>query len=100
MEKLVPRNHGEAVAVFRGQVIGSLVHRTLTRGQLRSALVELSQQRLRPPGSQVLRGFSVPTLERWYYRWKRGGLEALRPRRKPPVPPRVSATEEHGTVAA
>ena len=35
MEKLVPRNHGEAVAVFRGQVIGSLVHRTLTRGQLR-----------------------------------------------------------------
>jgi putative transposase len=80
MEKLVPRNHGEAVAVFRGQVIGSLVHRTLTRGQLRAALVELSQQRLRPPGSQVLRGFSVPTLERWYYRWKRGGLEALEPR--------------------
>jgi putative transposase len=80
MEKLVPRNHGEAVAVFRGQVIGSLVHRTLTRGQLRAALVELSQQRFRPPGSQVLRGFSVPTLERWYYRWKRGGLEALEPR--------------------
>jgi transposase InsO family protein len=80
MQKLVPKNHAEAVAVFRGQVIGSLVHRTLTRGQLRSALVELSQQRFRPPGSQVLRGFSVPTLERWYYRWKRGGLEALEPR--------------------
>src|SRR5690606_1087998 len=26
------------------------------------------------------RTFAVPTLERWYYRYKHGGIEALRPR--------------------
>lgn len=42
--------------------------------------MELSQQRFRPPDSQVLRSFSVPTLERWYYRCKCGGLAAPVPR--------------------
>ena len=79
MEKLVPKDHREAVAVFRSQVIGALVHRGLSRGELRQALTQLSQQRFRPPGSQVLRGFSVPTLERWFYRWRKGGLMALAP---------------------
>jgi len=65
MEKLVPRNQGEAVAVFRSQVIGTLLHRPLSRGQLRAALRELSQQSFRPPGAQVTRRYSVPTLERW-----------------------------------
>jgi transposase InsO family protein len=80
MEKLVPKNHGEAVAIFRSQVIGSLVHRGLSRGELRAALEELSRQRFRPPGSPHTRSFSVPTLERWYYRWRKGGLGALVPR--------------------
>ena len=79
MEKLVPRNQGEAVAVFRSQVIGALLHRPLSRGQLRAALRELSQQCFRPPGAQVTRRYSVPTLERWYYRWRKGGLSALVP---------------------
>lgn len=80
MEKLVPRNQGEAVAVFRSQVVGTLLHRPLSRGQLRAALRELSQQSFRPPGAQVTRRYSVPTLERWYYRWRKGGLSALVPR--------------------
>lgn len=80
MEKLVPRDHGEAVAVFRSQVIGALMHRTLSRGELREALKDLSQQRFRPPGLAHTRCFSVPTLERWYYRWRKGGLGALVPR--------------------
>lgn len=80
MEKLVPKNHGEAVAIFRSQVLGALIHRQLSRGELRAALEELAQQRLRPPGSTLTRTFSVPTLERWYYRWRKGGLGALVPR--------------------
>lgn len=80
MEKLVPKNHGEAVAIFRSQVLGALMHRPLSRGELRAALVALSQQRLRPPCSTLTRTFSVPTLERWYYRWRKGGLGALVPR--------------------
>lgn len=79
MDKLAPKDHGEQVALFRSQVIGGLVHRGLSRGELRAALKDLAQQRFRPPGSPHTRCFSVPTLERWYYRWKRGGLMALVP---------------------
>lgn len=79
MEKLTPTDHAEEIAVFRSQVIGPLVHRALTRGELRAALTELSQQKFRPPGSDRTRTFSVPTLERWYYRFKKGGVLALHP---------------------
>jgi transposase InsO family protein len=80
VEDLVPRDHGEEIAVFRSQVIGQLVHRTLTRGELKAALEELSKQFFRPPGAQTTRRFSVPTLERWYYRFRNDKLLGLRPR--------------------
>ena len=80
MEKLVPKDSREALAVFRSQVIGALMHRSLSRGELRAALRELSTQRFRPPGAERTRCFSVPTLERWYYRWRKGGLAALGPK--------------------
>ena len=79
MEKLVPKDHGEEIAVFRSQVIGPLVHRALTRGELRAALVELASRPVRLPGSDHTRCVSVPTLERWYYRFKKRGLLALVP---------------------
>ena len=80
MEKLVPKDHGEAVAVFRSQVIGPLVHRQLTRGELHEELVALAKLRVLPPQSKVTRTFSVPTLERWYYRFRKQGLAGLVPR--------------------
>jgi len=79
MEKLVPKDRGEEIAVFRSQVIGPLVHRALTRGELRGALEELAGQAMRPPGAERTRRFSVPTLERWYYRFKKGGMAGLVP---------------------
>ena len=79
MEKLVPKDHGEEIAVFRSQVIGPLVHRALTRGELRAALVELASRPVRLPGSDLTRRLSVPTLERWYYRFKKRGMAALVP---------------------
>jgi hypothetical protein len=42
-------------------------------------LRELSERRYRPPGAKITRTFSVPTLERWLRRYRKGGLEALRP---------------------
>ena len=80
MDSLTPKDHAEAVALFRSEVIGALARRELDRGELRAALVEISGQRFRPPGSEHTRSFSVPTLERWYYRYRAGGLAALRPR--------------------
>jgi putative transposase len=80
MEKLVPKDHGEEIAVFRSQLIGQLVHRALLRGDLGKALSELSKTPVRPPGADHTHCYSVPTLERWYYRFKKSGLSGLTPR--------------------
>lgn len=79
MESISPRDHAEAVALFRSQVIGSLTARQLGRGELGEELSRLSAQRFRPPRSHSSRTYSVTTLERWYYAYQQGGLEALRP---------------------
>jgi transposase InsO family protein len=79
MDTLVPKDHAEAVALFRAEVIGGLARRDLARGELRAELRALAQQRFRPPDADRTRGFSVPTLERWYYAYREGGLAALRP---------------------
>jgi hypothetical protein len=105
MEKLVPKDHGEEIAVFRSQVIGPLVHRALTRGELRAALVELASRPVRLPGSDHTRSLSVPTLERWYYRFKKRGLAALVPtprsdRAAPRRSPLSSASSSAGCAAS
>jgi len=81
MKTLSPRDHAEAVALFRAEIVGALSHRELERGDLQAALRELSRQKFRPPRlhGHGPRHFSVPTLERWYYAYREGGLEALRP---------------------
>lgn len=79
MKELSPKDHGEAVAHYRSEIIGSLTKRELDRGELRRELVELSNKRFRAPRSHGARSYSVATLERWYYAYKEGGLEALRP---------------------
>ncbi len=73
-------DHAEAVALFRSEIIGALCRRDLDRGELAAELRAPSQRRYRPPGAEATRRFAVPTLERWLYRYKRGGLEALRPK--------------------
>jgi hypothetical protein len=76
---LEPEDHGEAIAIFRAEVVGALTKLDLGRGELKAELRRLSTQRLRPPGHDKTKTFSVPTLERWYYAYKRGGLLALKP---------------------
>ena len=77
---LVVTDHAEAVALFRSEIIGSLCHRDLDRGDLAAELRALSQRRYRPPDADNTRRYAVPTLERWLYRYKQGGLVALRPK--------------------
>jgi putative transposase len=79
MDTLTPKDHGEALALYRAQIVGAVASRELDRGDLREALVELSSQRFRPPRSHGTRTYSLATLERWYYAYKSGGLDALRP---------------------
>jgi transposase InsO family protein len=80
MEALTPRTHAEAVAIFRHGVIGSLTQAQMDKGQLGEALKALSQQRFTPPRAKKTRTFSVPTLERWYYAYRKRTLEGLKPR--------------------
>jgi putative transposase len=77
-----PRDHAEAVALFRAEIVGSLVRRELDRGDLAAELAQLSQRSFRPPRAHGHgpRRFSVATLERWFYAYRSGGLDALRPR--------------------
>jgi putative transposase len=76
---LKPKDRGEAVAIFRSQIIGMLTCRQLTHGELAAELRILSRKRFRPPEAESTRCFAVPTLERWFYAYRRGGLAALRP---------------------
>lgn len=77
-----PKDRPEEVALFRSEVVGALTRRDLDRGELAAELASLAKKTFRPPGATVTRRFSVPTLQRWYYAYRRGGLEALRPGRK------------------
>src|SRR5262245_40937658 len=80
MDCVSPRDHGEGMAVFRYGLLGQLATCSLEHGELAAELRRLSQQRVRPPGSDTTRTYSIPTLERWLYAYKKGGLEALAPR--------------------
>ncbi len=82
-DELTPRDHAEAVALFRAQVIGPLACRTdWTHGELAVALRALSAQPFRPPDADRTRCYAPSTLERWLYAWRRSGLDGLRPRRR------------------
>ena len=77
LESFKPRDHAEAVALFRAEIIGALARRDLGHGELHAALVKLASHRYRPPGAENARRFGVSTIERWYYAYRNGGLEAL-----------------------
>jgi transposase InsO family protein len=79
MKPLVPKDRAEEVALFRSEVIGALTRRDLARGELATELEALHRKAFRPPGAKVTRRFSVPTLQRWYYAYREGGLAALHP---------------------
>ncbi|MER2625459.1 MAG: helix-turn-helix domain-containing protein, partial [Accumulibacter sp.] len=79
MPVLTPSGRAEEIALFRHQLIAPLVLSDTSHGELRARLVEISQQRVRPPRADATRTYSIATLERWYYAFRQHGLEALRP---------------------
>jgi putative transposase len=79
-DPLTPKDHAERIALFRSEVVGALTRRELDHGALRAELCALAETAFRPPGAEFSRRYSVPTLERWYYAYRHGGLAALAPR--------------------
>ena len=76
---LEPKDHAERVALFRLRVLGPLTCTELEHGEQAQILRALSRKRFRPPGRSYSRTYGVSTLERWLGRYRKGGLEALRP---------------------
>lgn len=94
-EKLGPKDGAERVALFRVQVIGPLLARDFQdHGELAEEIRALAAKWHRPPESALGRQYSAPTIERWYYEYKRGGLDALRPRRRSDTGHARELTEE------
>jgi transposase InsO family protein len=94
-EKLGPKDRAERVALFRVQVIGPLLARDFQdHGELADEIRAIAAKRHRPPESALGRQYSAPTIERWYYEYKRGGLDALRPRRRSDTGHARELTEE------
>jgi transposase InsO family protein len=82
LNEIRPSHRREEIAILRAQILGVLLYSDRRRGELRAAIEELSQRRVRPPGSRVTRTYSVATLERWLYAYRAGGLDALMPQQR------------------
>ncbi len=65
-------------ALFRYAVLGDLLTRKLRRGELCSSLAQLSRQSFEDPRGRPRR-VAPKTLEEWFYKYRRGGFEALKP---------------------
>jgi putative transposase len=66
-------------ALFRHAILGDLLSRNLRRGKLSLALKQLAQQAYQDHHGRT-RCAAFKTLEEWYYKYRKGGFVALRPR--------------------
>src|SRR5487761_2768923 len=70
----------DRIALFRLSVLGPLVSRpSLERGELQTVLRDLAQKENAIPGSRR-RHVAEKTLQGWYYRYLRDGLDGLAPK--------------------
>ena len=66
--------------LFRLTVLGPLASRgALEHGELRTVLQELASHTYQIPGSRRTY-LSCQTIEKWYYAWLKGGIDALAPK--------------------
>ncbi len=66
-------------ALFRHAILGEVLSRRLRRGHLRLALKQLAQHTYEDPRGRQRR-IAYKTLEEWYYKYRKGGFRALKPR--------------------
>ena len=72
----------DAVTLFRLSVLGPLISRaSLERGEQQALLRELSQKEYAIPGSRR-RFIAEKTLQSWFYRYRRAGLDGLAPKQR------------------
>jgi transposase InsO family protein len=68
------------IALFRLSVLGPLASREhLERGELKAIIKDLANKTYAIPNTRRTH-VSAQAIERWYYAWRRGGIEALSPK--------------------
>src|SRR3990167_9352933 len=67
-----------AIALFRFGVLGPLVSARLEHGDRKEYFTQAAARTHLAPGGRLLM-LSERTIESWYYAFKKGGLDALRP---------------------
>lgn len=73
------KNHFNSKALLRLAVLGSLASREhLNRGELQAIIKKLAEQSYSIPNSRHTH-LSEKTIERWYYLWKKHGIDGLAP---------------------
>lgn len=73
------KNVFNSMALLRLSVLGSLASREhLNRGELKAIIKNLAQQTYHIPNSKRVH-LSEKTIERWYYLWKKKGIDGLIP---------------------
>ncbi len=73
------KNQFNSKALLRLSVLGSLASRDhLNRGELQAIIKELAKQTYHIPNCNRVH-LSEKTIERWYYLWKKNGIEGLTP---------------------
>ena len=72
----------DPMALFRYGVLNPLINldENYPRGELKLLFEQIAQQSHRCLKTGEMIYFSPPTIERWYYAWKRGGIDALAPK--------------------
>ncbi len=76
------RKKEREIALFRLTVLGELASRDhLARGEIRAVLHAAASKTYRIPYSCHCR-LSPKTIERWYYDWLKGGVDALAPKKR------------------
>lgn len=76
-EEFLMKNVFNSMALLRLSVLGSLASREhLNRGELKAIIKNLAQQTYHIPNSKRVH-LSEKTIERWYYLWKKKGIDGL-----------------------
>jgi len=74
-------NAVDPVALFRLSVLGPLISRSLQPGELQHTLLNLAQREYAIPGSRRTQ-LGQKTIESWYYRWRKNGIDGLIPQQR------------------
>ena len=69
----------QAIAIWRVTVLGPLVSARLEHGDVRALCEAAASRRWERPDGRLVT-LSWRTIERWFYAYRRGGLDALKPR--------------------